>query len=265
MLRGRAGLRSLGGVREVFDLVHFLVSPRTFLERHIVCLHRKRSEVLLVGSMHALHFGRGRLGMRTFDRLIDAYRPGRIALEIRPEDLKRGLVGLAPIDMVYLYYVAESRGLAVLPFDHWEEAVYRARVTGDGPEDFNSPERNERMSRLLEAGLGEGRTLAFMGYAHVHPIARHLSLLGFVPGGLDSDVRRPSLEASAGPRKVPAAVVPWLERSSDELTLYLRDHTERTAWTRRIRRKRDLLRKFASEAQRHDRRRAEPGKVDGKS
>lgn len=233
-------------VGELSDYIQFKLSPRSFLDSHVAKLRNGDVEILLVGTMHDRHLGHAQVGLSTFERLLDSYEPDRIGLEIRPKDIDRDLTALSPVDMIYLFEVANRRNLPVLAFDDWDEKAYADAASNRKMPDFNSEDRNDAMAALLHAGLRPGRTIAFTGYAHVGPIIERLTARGFIV--VKDRAEQTSLEPGPGPNRLPPQLVPRLLRGVEELDAYLGDHPEPTPWTHRIAAKRRRLQSLADAA-----------------
>jgi hypothetical protein len=238
---------------ELADALWAAVMPASLVRRRACRLCRDGTVVLLIGTLHWGHLGRGRLKIGFLHSLIKAYGPAAIGIEARPHDLRHGLVGLSPIDMAYIWAMTQAAGQPVFGFDHWSEGDYEARAAQQAPLDFNSDERNDRMADLiLEQVQAPGLYILFTGYGHVVPIRDRLLAQGF---GWDRSFRLDMARLGGdqdAERILRPVLRPHLQQAVDHLDRYLQSlrqvHGD-NAWVRRVQRKRTRLARILETAQ----------------
>ena len=238
---------SLGSptLSEIRDFVCIRLAARRFFRRHLVRMRcGGGAEVLLVGTLHAVHLEHPSLSLSVLEDTLLNYGPDRVGIEARPRDLKRSLIGLSPIDMVALEEMAARRHIPLFGFDAWSEEEFEtAAASGETP-DYNSPARNDQMAALLAAELGSEKTLVFTGYSHVRPLAARLVQQGFESAPLTTNETEALLRPAGGKNRLAPALAPALARAASELDQYLRTHPGRSEWSDRVQTKRDLLRRL---------------------
>jgi hypothetical protein len=230
---------------ELFDAIHSAIAPRDFFARRAARLLRVDTEIIIVGTLHARHLGAAALGVGLLRRVIDHFEPTQVGIEARPHDLATGLVGLSPIDMAFVWAMAQQRALPVFGFDWWSEDEFAAQAERQEALNVNSDERNDRMAEaILTQCAAGGRQLLFMGYSHVQPIQARLLRQAFE---LDDEFRL-DIEPQSGDREEEDALrmrlLPHLQRALDQLDATLdaqRGTGPTNAWTRRLLKKRKLL------------------------
>jgi hypothetical protein len=230
---------------EITDALWAAIAPAAFVRKRACRIYRHQTELLLVGTLHWHHIGKVRLNIGFFQSLISFYGPAIIGIEARPQDLDQGLVGLAPIDMAFIWAIAQSTGQCVFGFDYWSEHEYEALALKHALPDFNSVQINAMMAESIERQIEPGRRhILFTGYSHVKPIRDRLLVRGFC---LDPSFEL-EIERLVGDQHKEQALRPLLQpdfqRSIDHLDRYLqhlRDSHAGDKWVRRVRQKRNRL------------------------
>ncbi len=111
-----------------------------------------RRDVFVLGTIHHLHASCEGYTFAHVRKLLEAYGPDLVCLEIRPHDLAAAQFGYSPPEMTQVVLPwAEGCGVSVAGIDWWEdstsayeEAVRRIRATDEGRAVLERMEKAER-------------------------------------------------------------------------------------------------------------------------
>jgi hypothetical protein len=250
-----SGLPELSELR---DLVVLVLAPRHFRRRNIRRLtHSDGRDLLLVGTIHQMHLASRHYRLSHLENVVLNYRPERIGIEARPQDLAFGLLGMPPVEMAHIAALARRAGIPVFGFDASDEPAYALAAKSGAPVDFNAPQRNNQMVALLSEGLSSARRVAaFTGYSHVEPFVARLAPLGWTDRESSSGDLDELFRGAGGDDALDSALAIPLERTIASLEAYLSDYLANNgedAWSRRVQAKLRRTRETREYLDRHSR------------
>ncbi len=91
-------------------------------------------EFMIVGTIHGRHLVEPAYPLGLLCRLVRAYRPDLVLVEIRPEPFGRGHYEDGPFEMTYITFCARSQGVTVEPIDWWRDEDLNAKQTALPPD-----------------------------------------------------------------------------------------------------------------------------------
>jgi len=235
----------LPGWSEARDFIFLKLFPGRFKYRNVrrFVIDADR-EVLLVGTIHQAHLTTPEYGLADVGNLVINYLPDRIGIEARPEDLARGLLMMAPVEMAQTALLARRRNISVFGFDSWREQEYEAAAERGESPDFNDDARNDSMFELMREGFQSGRRILLLtGYSHLPPLAGRLRRVGR-ESPLSSEAKKALFSSRGGSGQLNPKLLPSLELTIEHLEQYVSRHPGENAWSRRVRRKLERLREL---------------------
>ena len=223
---------------EVTDLLSLRLFPDRFKLRNIRRIELEPGrELLIVGTIHHLHLSTKAYSLADLENLIINSSPDLIAVEVRPWDLNRGLLAMAPIEMAQAAMIARRRSVSILGFDYWEENEYETSAAQGEQLDFNSAKRNDRMIQQLLDGLGSAkRTLVLTGYSHIRPFLQRLRGTGS-EREVSFQEKKELFAARGGKDGLDPELQPTIDLTIEHLKRYVATLTPDNPWTHRVRRK----------------------------
>lgn len=102
-------------------LVFLLVCPYAYSQSF--------PEIMIVGTLHSEHLAQPQYPLSYLGRLIEIYRPELILLEIRPEELAKGVFEDGPLEMTYVLAVSKQKKTKVGGIDWWTEEYTKVAET----------------------------------------------------------------------------------------------------------------------------------------
>ena len=230
---------------EVRDFIFLKLFPRRFKFRNVrrFAIDTER-EVLLVGTIHQAHLTTPEYSLADVENLVINYLPDRIGIEARPEDLARGLLMMAPVEMAQTALLARQRNIFIFGFDSWQEQEYEAAADRGESPDFNDDARNDRMFQLMREGFQSGqRILVLTGYSHLSPFVKRFRHVG-VEKPLTPETKEALFSSRGGSGQLNPGLLPSLESTIEYFERYVSLHPGDNAWSRRVYRKLEQLREL---------------------